>query len=65
MSSDFGDFGDSFLDHDNNGWKDLIIASSHVCPVVDTFPEWDIAMRSVRLWITTLGLNGRARSPVT
>lgn len=31
-------WGTSFLDFDNDGWKDLIVANGHVYPTVDNFP---------------------------
>ncbi len=40
VSIPFVSFGDGFLDYDNDGWKDLLIANGHVYPVVDKFPEW-------------------------
>ena len=33
-------FGDGFLDYDNDGWKDLLIINGHVYPEVDKHPEW-------------------------
>lgn len=31
-------WGTAFIDFDNDGWKDLIVANGHVYPTVDNFP---------------------------
>ncbi len=36
----FVGFGDGFIDYDNDGWKDVLIANGHVYPKVDKHPEW-------------------------
>src|SRR5262249_13591315 len=33
-------WGVSFIDYDNDGWKDILVANGHVYPVVDQH-DWD------------------------
>ena len=42
-SGPFVGFGDGFLDYDNDGWKDLLIANGHVYPQVDEHPGWGMS----------------------
>jgi len=39
----FVGFGDGFLDYDNDGWKDLLIANGHVYPFVDQYHDWGMS----------------------
>jgi hypothetical protein len=38
LSVPFLGWGDAFLDYDNDGWKDLLMANGHVYPQVDKHP---------------------------
>ncbi len=54
----FVKFGDGFLDYDNDGWKDLLIANGHVYPQVDQHPEWGQSYAQRPLLYHNLG-NGK------
>ena len=49
-------WGTEFIDFDNDGWKDLIVANGHVYPVVDDF-QWGTSFAQQLL----LFKNGRPR----
>lgn len=49
-------WGTAFIDFDNDGWKDLIVANGHVYPTVDSFP-WGTSYAQQLL----LFRNGRSR----
>jgi hypothetical protein len=54
----FVGFGDGFLDYDNDGWKDLLIANGHVYPDVDKQPGWGMSYAQRALLFHNLQ-NGR------
>ena len=50
----FLSWGNGFLDFDNDGWKDLFIASGHIYPPADT-QEWGTSWRERPLLFRNLG----------
>jgi enediyne biosynthesis protein E4 len=50
-------WGTSFLDYDNDGWKDVIVGNGHVYPIVDKF-QWGTSYAQQML----LFRNGGAKS---
>ena len=54
ISVPFLGWGDAFLDYDNDGWKDLIMADGHVYPQVDREP-WGTTWAQRPLLFHSLG----------
>jgi hypothetical protein len=54
----FVGFGDSFIDYDNDGWKDLMFINGHVYPEVDRNPNWGMSYAQRPLLFRNLG-NGK------
>jgi hypothetical protein len=50
-------WGTSFLDYDNDGWKDLLVANGHVYPAVDRY-QWGTSFAQQPLLFRNLA-NGR------
>jgi len=46
-------WGDAFLDYDNDGWLDLIVANGHVYPIADQF-DWNTSYRQRALLFRNL-----------
>jgi hypothetical protein len=51
-------WGTNFIDYDNDGWKDVIVANGHVYPTVDKF-QWGTSFAQQLL----LFRNGRSTGP--
>ena len=47
-------WGTSFIDYDNDGWKDLIVANGHVYPAVDSH-QWGTSFAQQPLLFRNLG----------
>ena len=50
----FLSWGDAFIDYDNDGWKDIFIASGHVYPEVDKH-DWGSSMAERPLLFRSIG----------
>ncbi|HUG54153.1 MAG TPA: CRTAC1 family protein [Vicinamibacteria bacterium] len=46
-------WGDGFLDYDNDGWLDLVVANGHVYPIADRF-DWNTSYRQRALLFRNL-----------
>jgi hypothetical protein len=61
ISVPFLGWGDAFIDYDNDGWKDLIMADGHVYPQVDQHP-WGTSWAQRPMLFHNLG--GKRFEPV-
>lgn len=59
----FVGFGDGFLDYDNDGWKDLLIANGHVYPGVEQHLDWGMSYAQRPLLFRNLGNGTFALEP--
>jgi hypothetical protein len=53
-------WGTSFLDFDNDGWKDVIVGNGHVYPLVDDF-QWGTSFAQQMLLFRNLGADAKNR----
>ena len=51
-------WGASFLDYDNDGWKDLLLVNGHVYPIVDKH-QWGTSFAQQPLLFRNAGATGR------
>jgi hypothetical protein len=51
-------WGTAFLDFDNDGWKDVIVANGHVYPAVDNY-QWGTSYAQQPLLFRNLGASGK------
>ena len=54
-------WGTAFLDFDNDGWKDIIVANGHVYPAVDNFQWGTSYAQQLLLFKNTRTANGQIR----
>jgi hypothetical protein len=55
-------WGTSFMDYDNDGWKDIIVANGHVYPAVDKY-QWGTSYAQQPLLLRNLGTGRFERVP--
>ncbi len=54
-------WGTQFFDYDNDGWKDIIVANSHVYPTVDNFQWGTSYAQQMLLFRNTRAADGQIR----
>jgi hypothetical protein len=64
MTIPFLGWGTSFIDYDNDGWKDLLIANGHVYPAVDKH-QWGTSYAQQMLLFRNLGTGRFERVPAS